>query len=473
MSRLAQPQLSFADLELRHQGVHLDPLLQGILTFLDDQATLVEQVRQDLVRGLKNPNTGRDGITPAQTLRSLILMRVKNWDYRELRERINDGLTLRTFTDFDCHRVPKHDAFNRAFNRLTPATMQTINQAVVLAAVQRGLEDGKQLRVDTTVVETNIHFPTDATLLWDTVRTVTRLIEDLHEILPRGVQGFTNRTRSARRRMQALERMSAQERHTQQEPKYRELLGITGQVLENARQVVKKATRVKGMDVMEQAMVDQLRKEITAYCELGDRVIDQTRRRVIDGEQVPAEEKVYSIFESHTDLIKRGKARKPVEFGHKVFLAESAQGLITDYQVLNGNPADTTQVRPSLERHQQIFHCAPDLYAGDRGFYSAENLDECQKAGVNQVSIPQRGGQKTAEREALERSPAFKKGQRFRVGIEGRISVLFRGRGMKRCRAQGRERFEVLVGAAVLANNLLRIAEMLRNGKPAGAKQAA
>jgi IS5 family transposase len=472
MSRLTQPQLSFADLELRYQGVHLDPLLQGILTFLDEQATLVEQVRQDLVRGLKNPNTGRDGITPAQTLRSLILMRVKNWDYRELRERINDGHTLRIFTDFDSHRVPKHDAFNRAFNRLTPATMQAINQAVVQTAVQLGLEDGRQLRVDTTVVETNIHFPTDATLLWDTVRTVTRLIEDLHEMLPRGVQGFTNRTRSARRRMQALERMTAQERHTQQEPKYRELLGITGQVLENARQVVKKATRVKGIDVMQQAIVDQLRKEITAYCELGDKVIDQTRRRVIEGEQVPAEEKLYSIFESHTDLIKRGKARKPVEFGHKVFLAESAQGLITDYQVLDGNPADTTQVRPSLERHRQVFHCAPDLYAGGRGSYSAENLDECQKAGVSQVSIPQRGGQKTAEREALERSPAFKKGQRFRVGIEGRISVLFRGRGMKRCRAKGRERFEVLVGAAVLANNLLRIAAMLRNGKP-GAKKAA
>src|ERR1700752_217983 len=154
-------------------------------------------------------------------------------------------------------------------NRLTPATMQAINQTVVQTAVQLGLEDGKRSRVDTTVVETDIHFPTDATLLWDTVRTVTRLIEDLHELLPRGVQGFTNRTRSARRRMQALERMTAQERNTQQEPKYRELLGITGQVLENTRQVVKKTGRIKGMDVMEQAMVDQLCKEITAYCELG------------------------------------------------------------------------------------------------------------------------------------------------------------------------------------------------------------
>jgi IS5 family transposase len=473
MSRLAPPQLSFADLELRHQGVHLDPLLEGILTFLDDHATLVEQVRQDLVRGLKNPNTGRDGITPSQTLRSLILMRAKNWDYRELRERINDGYTLRAFTDFDSHRVPQHDAFNRAFNRLTPATIAAINQAVVEAAVQLGLEDGKRLRVDTTVCETNIHFPTDATLLWDTVRTVTRLVQDLDKILPRGVPGFTNRTRSARRRMQELERMTAQERHTQQEPKYRELLRITEQVLTNARQVVAKTARVKRIDVAAGAMVEQLRQQITEYCQLGDRVLDQTRRRVIHGEQVPAEEKVYSIFEPHTDLIKRGKVRKPIEFGHKVFLAESAQGLITDYQVLDGNPADTAQVGASLKRHQQLFHCAPDLYAADRGFHSAENVDQCEKAGVSQVSIPQRGGQKTAEREALERSPAFKKGQRFRAGIEGRISVLFRGRGMKRCRAHGRERFEVLVGAAVLANNLLRIAEMLRDRQPARAKKAA
>jgi transposase, IS5 family len=473
MSRFPEPQLSFADLELRHQGVRLDPVLEAIVAFLDDHAALVEHVRQDLVRGLKNPYTGRDGMTPSQTLRSLILMRIKNWDYRELRERINDGYTLRTFTDFDSHRVPKHDAFNRAFNRLSPATIEAINQAVVLGAVQLGLEDGQQLRVDTTVVETDVHFPTDATLLWDTVRTVTRLVQDLHERLPGGVQGFTNRTRSARRRMQALERMTAQQRHTQQEPTYRELLRITEQVLENARQVVNNASRVKGIDVAGQAIVDQLRKQITAYCQLGDRVVAQTRRRVIEGEQVPTEEKVYSIFESHTDLIKRGKQRKPVEFGHKVFLAESAHGLITDYQVLAGNPADTAQVQASLERHQRIFDHCPELYAGDRGFYSAENVEGCQQAGVSEVCIPQRGGQKTAEREALECSRAFKKGQRFRVGIEGRISVLFRGRGMKRCRAKGRERFEVLVGAAVLANNLLRIAEMLQTGKPKRRAKAA
>ncbi len=466
MSRALQPQLSFADLELRSLGLQLDPTLRGIVDFLDDHPALVELVRRDLQRGLKNPAVGRGGISPEQTLRSLLLMRVKNWDYRELRERINDGYTLRGFTLFDSHKVPLHDAFHRAFLRLTPATMQSLNQAVVQAAVQLGLEDGKTLRVDTTVVETNIHYPTDATLLWDVVRTLTRLVEDLHEQLPQGVAGFTDRSKSARRRMQELERMTAAQRPQQQTPTYRELLSITGQVLADARRVAANAQRVKKVDVVTAAKIKALCQQIAHYGELADRVIDQTRRRVLEGEQVPSEEKVYSIFEPHTDLIKRGKKLKPVEFGHKIFLAESAQGLITDYQVLTGNPSDQDHVPASLERHKETFGCAPDLYAGDRGFHSPENQQACRTAGVAQECIPQCGGTKSAERAAVERSAAFKQGQRFRAGIEGRISVLFRGRGMKRCRSTGRERFEILVGAAVLANNLMRIADLLGKRKP-------
>jgi IS5 family transposase len=267
--------------------------------------------------------------------------------------------------------------------------------------------------------------------------------------------------------------MTAQQRQQQQEPKYRELLRITGQVVSNARQVVEQTKSIEGIDVVAGLVIDQLRQQITSYCDLGGRVIDQTRRRVIDGEVVPSEQKVYSIFEPHTDLIKRGKAQKPVEFGHKVFLAESAQGLITDYRVLKGNPADSDQVEGSLERHQQTFHHPPEWYAADRGLHSAANVQRCQQAEVDLVCIPQRGGQKTAEQEALERSPKFKQGQRFRAGIEGRISVLFRGRGMKRCRAKGRERFEMLVGAAVLANNLMRIAQLLEDQKPKRRRAAA
>ena len=180
------------------------------------------------------------------------------------------------------------------------------------------------------------------------------------------------------------------------------------------------------------------------------------------GEQVANAEKIYSIFEPHTDLIMRGKVRTPVEFGHKVFLAESAQGLITQYEVLNGNPSDENHVEPSLSRHEATFGSAPRLYGSDRGFFSEKNLAACARSGVEVVCIPQRGGKKTAEREDYEKSREFKKGQRFRAGIEGRISVLFRGRGMKRCLAEGRERFELLVGVAVFVNNLLMIASLLK-----------
>jgi len=459
MTRIADPQINFADIEFLIQGIDLDPILKRMSDFLDGQPKIVERVRQDLQWGLKKPNTGRTAMTPTQVLRSLVIMRVKNWDYRELRERIADGYTLRRFTAFNSRRVPKHDAFNRAFNKLRPQTMQALNDVVLKAAVDLGLEDGKRLRVDTTVVETDIHHPTDNTLLWDVVRVITRLVSRLAELVPNGIDGFTNRKRSARRRMQEIQRLTSRQRHDQQQDKYRQLIGITQQVVHSARGVLEKTKDECAVDLMDDLVISELRRKIDHYCQLGARVIDQSRRRVLEGEQVPNAEKVYSIFETHTDLIKRGKVQKPIEFGHKIFLAESARGLITQYRVLEGNPSDHIHVTPSLKCHKKTFGLAPDWYSSDRGFFSDENIKACQ--GVKLACIPQRGGKRTASREAFEKSPEFKKGQRFRAGIEGRISVLFRGRGMKRCLAEGRERFEVLVGAAVLTNNLMTIARFL------------
>ena len=463
MSRATARQISFADWELLQQeDVRLEPLLEAISDFLDDQRDIIECIRRDLVRGLKKPGSGRSGLTARQILRSLVLMRVKNWDYRELRERIADGLTLRQFTDFYCAPVPKHDAFQRGIIRLTPRTLKAVNDLVVRAAVKLGLEDGAKLRVDTTVVQTDIHHPTDNTLLWDVVRVVTRLVGRLAKALElRRIRGFCDRRRSARRRMYEIQRMTTRQRHEQQTGTYRVLIGIAEEVVGNARAAVEKTGKMRGKDMFADMAIEQLRKQIEHFCELGSRVIDQARRRVLDDEQVPNGEKIYSIFEPHTDLIKRGKVRTPIEFGHKVFLAESAQGLITQYEVLKGNPSDEVHVAPSLRRHRQAFGRVPELYGTDRGFFSEQNLASCKHAGVKVVCIPQRGGKKTAEREAYEKTADFKKGQRFRAGIEGRISVLFRGRGMKRCLAEGPDRFELWVGAAVLANNLMRIAAML------------
>jgi transposase, IS5 family len=461
VSRSAVSQLSFADWELMRQGLELEPLLAAIADFLDDHEELATRIRGDLRRGLKQPDTGRSGIAPREVLRSLVLMRVKNWDYRELRERIADGYTLRLFTGFGCRPVPKHNAFHRAFVRLTPATLRAVNDLVVKAAVDLGLEDGTKLRVDTTVVQTDIHHPTDNTLLWDAVRVLSRLLGRLGRLAGRRIKGFRNRTRAARRRMQAIQRMSATQRLRQQTAKYRELIGIAEDVVACARSALEKRPNARGKNLVDDLVMAGLRKQIDHYRGLADRVIDQARRRVVEGEQVPNAEKIYSIFEPHTDLIKRGKVRSPMEFGHKVFLAESVKGLITQYQVLSGNPPDEQQVSYSLQRHKRAFGRAPELYSADRGFFSERNLTLCEGSGVKIVCIPQSGGRRTPQREAWEKAPTFKHGQRFRAGIEGRISVLFRGRGMKRSLAEGSERFELLVGAAVLANNLMNIAALL------------
>ena len=465
MSRATARQFGFADWELMQhgkQGICLEPQLAAISTFFDEHEEIIEYIRLDLVRGLKKPGSGRSGLTPSQILRSLVLMRLKNWDYRELRERIADGLTLRQFTDFYCASVPKHDAFQRSFVRLTPQTLKAVNDLVVRAAVELRLEDGTKLRVDTTVVQTDIHHPTDNTLLWDVVRVVVRLVGRLAKAVElRRFNGFCNRTRSARRRMYEIQRMTTKQRQEQQTRAYRALIGIAEEVVGSARAALKTTHGMPGRDMLAAMAIEELRKQIEHFCGLGDRVIDQARRRVLGGEQVPNDEKIYSIFEPHTDLIKRGKVRTPVEFGHKVFLAESAQGLITQYEVLNGNPSDESHVAPSLRRHRRGFGRVPELYGSDRGFFNEQNLASCKHDGVKVVCIPQRGGKKAVDREAYEKSAEFKQGQRFRAGIEGRISVLFRGRGMKRCLAHGRDRFELLVGAAVLTNNLMRIADLL------------
>lgn len=464
MRRTARRQLTFGDAELRSQ-VELSGVLKTIADLLDSLPELVERVHSDLVAGLLRPRMGRRGLGPVQVLRAFILQRLENLDLRALAERIADGMSWRVFAGFDAQAVPRHDAFNRAFTRLRPQTVHQINDLVLRKARELGLEHGEKLRVDTTVVETDIRFPTDASLLWDCVRVITREVQQLVLDLPKARRLFHDHTASARRCYQQISRMTRQERQHQQRPKYKELIRITQEVVSCAERVLVKArAKVKTLAPVQHDRAVRIQmaiEQIEHLCGLAERVLAQTRRRVLDGEQVSAQDKLVSIFEPHTDIIVRGKTNKPVEFGHKVFLAESGCGLITEYHVLAGNPVDETHVARSLDAHRRVFERAPYTYAADRGFYSLANVDACRQAGVTLECIPQRGGTKTPERDAYEKSATFKKGQRFRAGIEGRISVLMRGRGMRRCLCVGLPRFEVFVGLAVLANNLLALARLL------------
>jgi IS5 family transposase len=340
-------------------------------------------VHTDLVRGGKQASRGRRGLSADQVLRAVVLKQVQSWDYRELRERIADGLTLRQFTRFDAAPVPKHDAFHRAFVALTPDTLRRINDAVVAAAVQLGIEDGRQLRVDTPVVETDIRYPRDRGLLGDSVRVIRRIVATLRRRAPEAGRAFPDRTRRARRRMQEIARMRERaQRQRTLARKYGDLIRVTTEVVVQAEAGIEQATRLQYPDTITALQVEGYCREIAHCLPLARQGIDQATRRVMRGETVPADEKLYAIFEPHTDLIKRGKAHKPVEFGHKVFLAESRRGLITDYRVLEGNPVDRDQLEPSVARHRDRFGAVPELYAADRGFHDRETGARVEQQGV-------------------------------------------------------------------------------------------
>ena len=198
-------------------------------------------------------------------------MRLKNWDYRELRERIADGITLRQFTDFYCEQVPKHDAFNRGFNRLTPATLKASQRPRRSKPPSSSAwRTAAKLRVDTTVVETDIHHPTDNTLLWDVVRVLTRLLGRLAEALElRRITGFRNRSRAAHRRMYEIQRMTTRQRHEQQTHTYRALIDIAEEVVASARMALDDTAAMRGKDLFTALNIEALREEIAHYCDLG------------------------------------------------------------------------------------------------------------------------------------------------------------------------------------------------------------
>jgi IS5 family transposase len=240
---------------------------------------------------------------------------------------------------------------NQAGQKAAQALGQSLQQAGLCVRLV-DLLDGH----DPNSYQSEIHHPTDNTLLADTVRVVTRLVKRLGEIVARAVRSFHNRSRAAKRRSQQIQRMTSRERQTQQTGKYRELIEITQEVVQSARGVLAKSQGATLLDVLEAAKLQALRQQIEHHCQLGEQVIDQSRRRVLEGEKAPNAAKLFSLFETHTDLIRRGKVLTPEEFGHKVFLAESEQGLITQYEVLVGNPHDQDHVEVSLETESNPSH---------------------------------------------------------------------------------------------------------------------
>jgi len=319
---------------------------------------------------------------------------------------------------------------------------------------QDRLTRGRKLRPDGTVVETNIHYPTDSSLLADGVRVLSRTIKRAKEMLVERVemraQTFRDRTRSARnqaRRIAEATRRKGSEAQATVHKAYRRLVDTTKVNVSQAKRVLQ-ALQEEGAEEG-QRLIETLEQFIPRV----EQVIDQTLRRVFEGEAVPAQEKIVSLFEPHTDIICRGKANKPTEFGHKVWLDEVEGGIVSNYRVLEGNPSDKKRWGPTLDHHLQQFARPPNQASGDRGVYSPDNEVYAQQMGVKWVILPQ-PGRKSAARQVYERQPWFRRGRRFHAGVEGRISVLKRKHDLGRCLDHSEEGFKRWVGWGVIAGNL-------------------
>ena len=440
-------------------GLEMEPELAHLDGLLDDDV-LFETVKADLSG--RYPNSARLGrhSTPVEViLRMLVVKRLYGWGYEQTERFVSDSIVLRQFCRLYLERAPDDTTLIRWANTIGPETLCALNDRAVELARSLKVTRGRKLRVDSMVVETNIHHPTDSALLGDGVRVLSRLLRRAKKALPTqeidrlGKEIFRTRNRSVRRVSQQLHRIArrkGEKAKKELKEAYRKLVGIT------------QASRAQAVRVVEalrehtDAGAGRLVERFEHFLPLVEQGIAQATRRVLHDEQVPAAEKILSLFEEHTQIITRQKMGKPREFGRKVLIDEVDGGIISRYEVLEEVGREHPHLPTSLEAHQRCFGHAPTLLAGDRGLYSAENERLAQEAGVKRIVLP-KSGRLSQEREQHEKQRWFRRGFRFRAGIEGRISVLGRAFGLDLCLDHGEEGMERWVGWGILAHNLRQI----------------
>lgn len=432
--------------------------LRRIDELLDDEA-LIEVVAQALeARWPHSRRCGRAG-TPAEVvLRMLLLKHLYGWSYATLEQEVRANLVYRAFARVGCDAVPDEKTILRIGHALGPAVIQALHRRIVEVAIAAKVVKGRRLRVDTTVVETNVHHPTDSALLVDGVRVVTRTLTRVVAVIGAGRRRVRNRVRSAWRRAFEIGRQARSARtrpglvHT-----YRRLLATTRAVLRDAdrtgRRLREQLPRTRGA---RRRRLVRLRATLQRVVPLVRRVVVQTQQRICGGDTHVAE-KVVSLFEPHTEVIRKGKVAKPTEFGKLVTIQEAEHQIVTAYAIHPTRPADATLWVAALDTHEALFGRVPDLAAADRGFSSARNEAVAIARGVRRVVLPHAGPRSPARR-AHERQRWFRRGQRWRVGCEGRISVLKRRQRLRRCLYRGAPGMARWVGFGVIAGNLLTLA---------------
>jgi IS5 family transposase len=436
-----------------------DDLLDPVDQLLDDPA-LVDLVRQRLAtRSPLSKRTGRTGIAPDRLLRCCVMKHLKGWSFRDLERELRSNLVYRRFTRFDAEATPDFTTFSRTFALLSPAVTEEIHQRVVSLACEQGVAQGQKLRTDTTVVESNVHYPTDSSLLGDGIRVLSRSLERIAGECKQEAVEVVHHARAVKHRLLEISRAAkclTQANQQRMRDSYQKLLALTRSVVRQAGDVIerwgKKRLKVVGKLLRVGAEIGQLRH----FLPLVEQVITQTKQRVLGGDS-NAEGKVLSLFEPHTEVIRKGKAHKPNEFGRLVRIDEVENGIVSGYQVLAGNPADSTSWMPALEQHQASFGQAPEMASGDRGFFSANNEREAQTLGVKKVALPARG-RLSAKRAEQQKQRWFRRGLRWRAGIEATISTLKHPFSMRRATYKGDGGFQRYVGWCVITKNLFSIA---------------
>ena len=432
----------------------VEPGLAAIDKYLEDDK-LFEMIRVDFSKRWKNTLlTGRNSTPVEVVLRMLVVKRLYQYSYEETERVVSDSLTLRQFCRLYLNEAPDSKTIMRWNNLLHRETLEKFNARVAELAAQHKITKGKKLRTDGTVVESNIHPPSDSRQLADSVRVLERTVQRARKI-SQGTRAVvketgTQRTRKARDLARSIGENAKKKVATAKETGrqlYRALIEQTEKIVSKARQVLPQLYKLG--DTYAQRLVSTFEN----FIPLAEQVIDQTQRRVFQNEQVPAQEKIVSIFEPHTDIICRGKETKPVEYGHKIWLDEVDGGIVSHYRILDGNPPDALQWQPSLKAHQKLFRHPPRQASADRGVYSPDNEQLAQKMGVQRVILP-KPGYKSRQRKTLESRKWFVNGRKWHAGVEGRISVLKRAHGLERCLDHGENGFHRWVGWGIIAGNL-------------------
>lgn len=433
----------------------MEPELGQIDKVLEDEA-IYQMVKSDLSqRYPKTQQTGRQSTPVEVILRVLVVKHLYNLSYEKTEKAVKDSLVLRRFCRVYFENVPDDSTLIRWSNQIKPETLKSLHERVVQIARELKVSKGRKLRSDGTVVETNIHYPTDSSLLDDGVRVLSRHLKRAQKVLGDGIEiaksVFRDRSRSARslkRKIEGLARQGAEKT----KPLYQKLVSVARASVKQAQSVIEK------LQGEQTKTTEKLKQELETFVTRTQQVLEQTLRRVFKQETVSAREKIVSIFEPHTDIIKRGKAGKATEFGHKVWLDEVEGGIVSDYRILEGNPADSEQWQVAIDKHIEQFGNAPYQASADRGVYSAPNETYASNKGIKRIILP-KAGYKSQKRRDHERLSWFRRGRHYHAGVEGRISVLKRKHGLNRCLHHGQAGFERWVGWGIIANNLTMIGQ--------------